>query len=212
MFFDGLRRLFGIHLPAPTYEGSQALSGRPCAPLAGVVDSANRPNLLDGRVDGGDLMSTATLYRLTGKQEQFARAFVELGSAAAAYRRIYATRPDLPGSTVWPEASRIRNLPNVAASIAQLRERHAEQTGVTIDTLSGQLQQAYALALAHRQPSAAVTATMALAKLHGLFVDRAEVKARAFVVSDTPEGLVVEDGPPEPMSEAGWEEKNGRAG
>ena len=84
-------------------------------------------------------MLTETLSHLTGKQEQFARAYVELGSGAAAYRRIYATRPDLPGSTVWPEASRIKNLPNVAARITQLRERHAEQTGVTIDTVTEQL-------------------------------------------------------------------------
>jgi hypothetical protein len=110
--------------------------------LVRVVNFAARLNLLGGQRNGGDVMLTATLSHLTGKQEQFARAFVELGSAAAAYRRIYATRPDLPGSTVWPEASRIRNLPNVAARITQLRERHAEQTGVTIDkarnkTLSG---------------------------------------------------------------------------
>jgi phage terminase small subunit len=159
---------------------------------------------MDGWI-GGDLMATATLHRLTGKQEQFARAFVELGSAAAAYRRIYATRPDLPGSTVWPEASRIRNLPNVAARITQLRERHAEQTGVTIDTVTGQLQQAYELAIDCGQPSAAVAATMGLAKLHGLFKSRAEVQARNFVVSDSPAGRdQLEMEPKTPLTEAEW--------
>ena len=156
-------------------------------------------------------MLTATLSSLTGKQEQFARAFVELGSAAAAYRRIYATRPDLPGSTVCPEASRIRNLPNVAARIAQLRERHAQQTGVTIDTVTQQLRRAYELAVARRQPGAAVAAAMGLAKLHGLIKKRAELQARNFVVSDTPEGLVVEDKPHVPMTEEEWEEEYGRA-
>jgi hypothetical protein len=39
---------------------------------------------------------------------------------------------------------------------------------------------------------------------------RAEVKARNFVVSDTPAGLVIEDKPPKPMTEEEWEAEYGR--
>jgi hypothetical protein len=89
-----------------------------------------------------------------------------------------------------------------AARITQLRERHAQQTGVTIDTVTEQLRRAYKLAMDRGQPGAAVAAAMALARLHGLIKKRAE--ARAFVVCETPEGLVVEEKPPEPMSSEEW--------
>ena len=135
---------------------------------------------------------------MTPKQERFAVAFLELGSAASAYRHVYATKPDLPGSTVWPEASRIKNLPKVSARIAQLRERHAEKTGVTIDTVTEQLRRAYEAAMAAGQPSAAVRACMALAKLHGLFSNPAEVEARSYVINA------------EPMTEEEWVEEYGQ--
>ena len=45
--------------------------------------------------------------------------------------------------------------------------------------------------------------------LLGLFVDRAEMKARNFVVCDTPAGLVIEDKVAEPMAEERWEAKYG---
>ena len=59
------------------------------------------------------------------------------------------------------------------------------------------------------QPSAAVGACMALARLLGLFVDRAEMKARNFVVCDTPAGLIVEVKPPKPMTAEQWQAEYG---
>ena len=61
------------------------------------------------------------------------------------------------------------------------------------------------------QPGAAVAATMALAKLHGLIKKRAEVQARNYVVCETPAGLVIEDKPHVPMSEEAWERKYGQS-
>lgn len=47
-------------------------------------------------------------------------------------------------------------------------------TRVTVESLSAELDEARALALGERQASAAVAATTAKAKLHGLMVDRQE--------------------------------------
>ncbi len=47
-------------------------------------------------------------------------------------------------------------------------------TRVTVESLSAEFDEARALALGERQASAAVAATTAKAKLHGLMVDRTE--------------------------------------
>ena len=139
-------------------------------------------------------MPTASSHRLTPKQEWFCLAYLDTGNASAAYREAYDVRVGTKPSTVWCSASQLLQNPSVGHRIEELQRRTAERHKITIDTLSGQLQQAYALA-----------------KLHGLFVNRAEVKAREFVVSDTPEGLKIADGPPEQMSEEAWERKYGQA-
>ena len=143
-------------------------------------------------------------FKLTPKQAQFAAAYVLSGNASEAYRQAYNVGDRTKPSTVWCSASQLLRNPSVNHRIEALRAGRTEQTGITIDTVTEQLRQAYELAVDRGQPGAAVAASMALARLHGLFRSRAEVQARNFVVSATPEGLVVEDKPPEPMTPEAW--------
>ena len=143
-------------------------------------------------------MPTASPNRLTLKQEKFCLAYLETGNASRAYRDAYDVGDQTKPSTIWCSASQLLRKPSVAQRIDALRERHAERTGVTIDTVTTSLQQAYEAAMANGQPSAAVRACMALARLHGLFRSRTEVEARSFVVSS------------EPMTEEEWERKHGQ--
>ena len=67
---------------------------------------------------------------------------------------------------------------------AEARQRHA----VTVDDLLHELEQARAAALAAPTPqsSAAVSATMGKAKMLGLLVDKAEIKAEAEIQEKPP--------------------------
>ena len=63
--------------------------------------------------------------------------------------------------------------------------------------------------MANMQASAAVLAIMCMANLYGLIADKAEVKARNFVVSDTPAG---KDQPEEnftPLTPEEWQAEYG---
>ena len=86
----------------------------------------------------------------------------------------------------------------VSRRIEELRERSAEKHAVTIDTVTEQLRRAYEAAMATGHIGAAVSAVMALARLHGLLRYRPEVQARSYVVST------------EPMTEQEWEHKYGQ--
>lgn len=112
---------------------------------------------------------------LTVKQENFCQKYLEIGNAAEAYRLSYET-----GSTnaraIASNANKLLNDPQVAMRIKELQEEHKQRHNVSIDSLTEELEQARGLALQTEQPSAAVSATMGKAKLHGLLVDKSETK------------------------------------
>lgn len=117
---------------------------------------------------------------MTPKQEQFARLYVETGNASEAYRQAYNT-DNMKPETVTNEAYKLLQDPDISAMVdglkAEARQRHA----VTVGDLLHELEQARAAALAAPTPqsSAAVSATMGKAKMLGLLVDKAEIKAEA---------------------------------
>lgn len=69
-------------------------------------------------------------------------------------------------------ASRLSTNVNVARRVAEIQGRAAERAVVTIQSLTEELEEARAIALAEKQSSAAVAATMGKAKLHGLVVEK----------------------------------------
>ena len=117
---------------------------------------------------------------MTPKQEQFARLYVETGNASEAYRQAY-NADNMKPETVTNEAYKLLQDPDISAMVdglkAEARQRHA----VTVGDLLHELEQARAAALAAPTPqsSAAVSATMGKAKMLGLLVDKAEIKAEA---------------------------------
>ena len=89
----------------------------------------------------------------------------------------------LPPYRAYPEAGyaanggspyRLHENARIKARIAEITEAIAMTTRVTVESLSAEFDEARALALGEKQASAAVAATTAKAKLHGLMVDRQE--------------------------------------
>lgn len=117
---------------------------------------------------------------MTPKQEQFARLYVETGNASEAYRQAYNT-DNMKPETVTNEAYKLLQDPDISAMVDGLKEEARQRHAVTVDDLLHELEQARAAALAAPTPqsSAAVSATMGKAKMLGLLVDKAEIKAEA---------------------------------
>jgi len=115
--------------------------------------------------------------KLTIKQEAFAQFYLECGNASEAYRRAYDA-DDMQEQTIWRKAVEVLQNGKVAARLeilqAEARKRHA----VTIDTITKMLKEDRDLAREQGQPSAAVSAVMGLAKIHGLVVDKSNNENR----------------------------------
>jgi len=116
------------------------------------------------------------LRKLTAKQERFAEAFLVTGNASAAYREAYNVGEDTKPETIWSMGCRILNKPNVSARVSELQEMAVKATGVTVATLTRELEEARLLAEKEGVPSSMVQATMGKAKMHGLLVDKVESK------------------------------------
>ena len=117
---------------------------------------------------------------MTPKQEHFARLYVETGNASEAYRQAYNAENMKP-ETVTNEAYKLLQDPDISAMVDDLKAEARQRHAVTVDDLLHELEQARAAALAAPTPqsSAAVSATMGKAKMLGLLVDKAEIKAEA---------------------------------
>ena len=117
---------------------------------------------------------------MTPKQEQFARLYVETGNASEAYRQAY-NADNMKPETVTNEAYKLLQDPDISAMVDDLKAEARQRHAVTVGDLLSELEQARAAALAAPTPqsSAAVSATMGKAKMLGLMVDKAEIKAEA---------------------------------
>lgn len=113
---------------------------------------------------------------LTVKQEKFCQKYIELGNASEAYRQSYKAE-NMSVDAVKVEASRLLDNPNVALTIAELQKAQQKRHEVTVDTISRELDEARLVALSEKQASAAVSASMGKAKLHGLITEKAENKS-----------------------------------
>ena len=114
---------------------------------------------------------------LTPKQEKFAQKYIETGSAAEAYRLAYDAENMKP-VTIRRKAAELLEHGNVSARIRALQDMHLERHIVSVDSITQELEQARQAALEHRQPGAAVSASMGKAKIHGLVVEKSDVTLR----------------------------------
>lgn len=76
----------------------------------------------------GNADDAPTLQSLTLKQEAFARALVETGNRALAYRRAYGIPVNTKPAWIWKAASELAAQPHVRAMVAKLMEAAASAT------------------------------------------------------------------------------------
>ncbi|MFK0687978.1 terminase small subunit [Mesorhizobium sp. IMUNJ 23033] len=116
---------------------------------------------------------------LTAKQEAFAVAYVETGNGSKAYRQSHDVGADTKPETVWSNASRLLADSKVSARVKELQAEARALLMVSVGTLTEELEEARLKAMADdKGASAAVSATMGKAKLHGLLVDKAELTGK----------------------------------
>ena len=107
------------------------------------------------------------MANLTSKQEVFVREYaIDKNATQAAIRAGYSEK------TAQEQGSRLLSNVMVVKAIEDTQGAHAERCNVTIDGLTDELEAARILAYSNGQASAAVSAIMGKAKLHGLLVEK----------------------------------------
>lgn len=112
---------------------------------------------------------------LTPKRQSFAMAYVETGNASEAYRRAFDAENMKP-ETIKKRASELLANGDVKGTVAELQAKHAEEHGVTVETIAEMLKEDRKFARQCETPAAAVSATMGLAKLYGHLTDKVDAK------------------------------------
>jgi phage terminase small subunit len=111
--------------------------------------------------------------KLTDKQKAFVREYaIDKNATQAAIRAGYSKK------TAYSIGEENLRKPEIAQELAKIEAEHAEKCAVTVESLCRELEADRALARQLEQPSAALTATMNVAKLHGLDVIRSEVTGK----------------------------------
>jgi phage terminase small subunit len=101
------------------------------------------------------------------RHETFAQELAKGKSADEAYQ-LAGYKPSRP------HASRLATNGNVRARMAELQGVGAEKAALTVEGLIAEAEAARALAMAHKQPGAAISAIVAKAKLAGKWVEKRE--------------------------------------
>ncbi|MFV1627952.1 terminase small subunit [Phaeobacter sp. JH203A] len=106
--------------------------------------------------------------KLTPKQDAFARLYLETGNAAEAYRRAYDTDENAKDNWIYVEACQLLDNPKVARRVKELQDQAARLSLYTVTQAFQEYEQARALAITEKNPSAAVGAVSGKVKLFGL--------------------------------------------
>ncbi len=108
---------------------------------------------------------------MSPKQQRFVEEYlVDHNATQAAIRAGYSPK------TAYSIGHENLKKPEIAAAIAAGEARLRRKTEVSISSLSEEMRANRDLALENKQAAAAQQCSMGLAKLHGLLVDRSEVK------------------------------------
>ena len=114
---------------------------------------------------------------MTEKQKKFARLAVETGNMTEAYVQAYDVVADSKRATAGRAAKDLSKLPAVRREMERLTQLMQKRHDVNVDSLTDELNEAQQLAMNEAMPSAAIQATMGKAKLHGLLIDKQELKS-----------------------------------
>ncbi len=108
---------------------------------------------------------------MSPKQQRFVEEYlVDHNATQAAIRAGYSPK------TAYSIGHENLKKPEIAAAIAAGEARLRRKTEVSISSLSEEMRENRDLAIKNNQASAATQATRGIAKLHGLLVERSEVK------------------------------------
>ena len=134
--------------------------------------------------------------KLNARQEAFCRGLAEGKSQQQAYIDA-GYDGDIRERTAEASASRLLSNAKVAARVKELQAKHAEKSGITVKSLTDDLIRLRRLAEQNKQMSAGVAAVGLIAKLHGLIVEkqelRHEVVNKPTLDHDAPEEMPLED-------------------
>jgi len=111
---------------------------------------------------------------LTVKQEAFVKAYMETGNGTQAYRMAYDAE-NMKESTIRVKAFELLQNGKITERLEQARESSQKRHDISIAKLTEMLLEDRELARKVESPAAAVSAVMAIGKLHGLVVDKKEV-------------------------------------
>ena len=107
--------------------------------------------------------------KLTAKQLKFTREYAKDGNGTQA-----AIRAGYSPNSAQMQSSRLLSKDMVGKSVAKFQEQHREKIEVTIESLAAELEHDRERARQLDQTSVAVQATMHIAKLHGLEINKNE--------------------------------------
>lgn len=108
---------------------------------------------------------------LTPKQQRFVQEYlIDLNATQAAIRAGYSKR------TAKQQGARLLTNADICAAVAKGQQRVSERLEVTLESIARQFDEDRALAHDEGQAGAAVSATVAKAKLFGLMVEKQEHK------------------------------------
>lgn len=116
---------------------------------------------------------------LTIKQEKFCQLYIELGNASEAYRQSYDCS-NYTEKSINESASRLLKNVKVLSRVLELKQAAEKRHNITVDDIIDQLleNRKYALEADTVQSSAATAASMGIAKVLGLVVDKQQIDAK----------------------------------
>lgn len=105
----------------------------------------------------------------------FCQEFIKCGNQSEAYRTAYDVGETAKSEGIWVNACKVMANAKVSLRVFELQELAQERTLVTVESLSKELDEARAMAIKTKQPSAMTGASMGKAKLHGLDVQKIDL-------------------------------------
>ena len=122
---------------------------------------------------------------LTPKQEKFAQVWHATGNKSEAYRQAY-NAGNMSAEVINVKAVEVAANGNVAVRFAELQKAAKKRNDTTVDTLDAMFKEAWRIGKQNSNPSAMVSATSGLAKLHGLNApDKQDVNHRGEITTIT---------------------------
>ncbi|MEM8971745.1 MAG: terminase small subunit [Pseudomonadota bacterium] len=114
---------------------------------------------------------------LTAKQEKFVQAYYRLGNQRKAYRVAY-NAGNMSDKSIDVKACNLLKQDKIRVRLQVLKERGAQKAVRSVESIDDMLQQSFDAALGDDErdpnPSAMTNAALAIAKLHGLIIDKAK--------------------------------------